>query len=665
MSRERRQLVKRDVYRLPHRIGTMGTGTDPLRNQGRWWEAAGDEGAAAARDVVNILHQTHGVRHMMDALFVGLYEGQPPYWLGSMAPRSPLLVQSALTMDAYTKARANLIRRCIDTGASMLAKNPAEIRCETDGASWKLQKRARQQTKFVNGILRECGFHAIQQRTFIDGCLTRSGGLALFSVDYQNSRIRCERLHPSYLVWNDYEGGGGEIRNLHIRRPRSRSFLSDQWPDKAEQIQSAPLTTRPINQAYRRMNGNEELADQVEVNESWHLTDDDDKPGRHIVSLQNVTLTDEEWPVDFFPIARFCWAEADSGWANSPVADQLVGYHIEIGKAMRKISRSQTLACVPRVFLEAGAEIVEDELTNEIGGIVHYRGTAPQIAPASALPPEFYSYLDWLFRQAMADTGFNELQSQGQKPQGLDSGKALREYNDTGATRQILKGQRVERNTVEAGEIVFRLAAMLAKRDATFSARALGARSFERIPWHDVEGDYRDVRFRTNPVSALSSTTSGRIQDVTDLIHGGLLPPEEIQGGLGLQLLDFPDLEKVVTLDTAHRELVDMQVDGALYDGEYFAPEPYQGPTGLGLLKTMAFRSYAHALQMDGVPERNLDLLRRLMSEADQLAQRLAGKLPAINLPAGAVPPPAPQQLQPSPIAPPMPVPMQAPGGPQ
>jgi hypothetical protein len=67
----------------------------------------------------------------------------------------------------------------------------------------------------------------------------------------------------------------------------------------------------------------------------------------------------------------------------------------------------------------------------------------------------------------------------------------------------------------------------------------------------------------------------------------------------------------------------------------------------------MAYRAYAQALQMDGVPSRNMDLLRRLMSEADQLTQRLAGKSPQIQQPAAAVPPPAQAPLEQSPIAPP------------
>jgi hypothetical protein len=644
-------LIKRQTYRLPHKVGTMGAKSESLADAGRWWKIEGDAGAAAARQWIDCIYTTHGQRHLMDALFTGLYEGQPPYWLGAMAPRSPLLVQSSLTMDSYTKARANLIRRCIDTAASMLSKNPADIRVETDGASWKLQKKARQRTKFVNGILHECGFHEVQQRTFIDACLARSGGLPKLWIDYTNKKIRCDRLHPSQLVWNDYEGE--RPFTLGAKYPLSKSYVAELYPDNAKKIEEAPIALRPVNQAYRRMFGVESLADQVNVYETWRLSGDEAKPGRHIVSLENVTLLDEEWEFDFFPIPRLCWSQADSGWSNSPLADQLVGYHIEIGKSMRKIRRSQDLACVPRVWIEQGSEVVEDELTNEIGGIGHYKGAAPQISPSSALPPEFYNYLDWLFKQAMADTGLNEMQSMGQKPMGLDSGKALREYNDTGATRQIIKGQAIERQTEVAGEIVFRLAGKLAEKCPDFAANALGAKSFEHIAWKDVAGDMNDIRFRSNPVSALSSTSAGRIQDVTDIIKGGLLPPEEVQGGLGLKLLNFPDLEKVVTMETASRELVEMQVDGALYEGEYFAPEPYQSGSGLTLLKTMAYRAYAQALQMDGVPARNLDLLRRLMSEADQLTQRLAGKAPQIQQPAAAVPAPAPAPLEQSPIAPP------------
>ena len=662
MATSRRSIVKRDVKRLPHRIGTMGQVTDATQNNGRWWEGKGDDGVTQARDLLTMLHSLHGQRRLYDDLYTGLYEAQPPFWLIQMRAGAPI-VQAASIMNSYTKARANIIRRCVDTAAAMLAKNPCEIRCQTDGASWKLQKRAKQQTKFVNGILRECGFHPIQQRCFVDACLTRSGGLPKFWIDKKNKRIRCDRVHPGAFLWNDYEAD--PIHNAGLRYLESRSVLMDRYPKLAEDIREAPPGTNPqLTHIYRRMFGNEQMADQVEVSEMWHLTEDDEKPGRHILAIPNVTLEDEEWEFDFIPIPRLIWAEADRGSCNSPVAEQLVGYHTQVGEMMLTISKAQRLACVPRVFLEKGSEVVEDEITNAIGGIIHYTGTAPTIGPASAMAGEFYSYLDKLVEWAMADTGLNQFQAQGTLPLGMQdaSGRALREMNDTGSARQVIKGQRVERNTVSAGEIVFRLAAKLAKLDPKFSVNALGTKSYEKIAWSDVEGDHRDIRMSTTPISMLGSTASGRIQNVMDIIKGGILPPEEIKGGLGLQLLDFPDMEKVVTMETAIRELVEMMVDAALYDGDYFAPEPYLGPTGLNLLKTMACRAYFHALQMDGVPGRNLDMLRRLMSESDTLTQTVAAKAPQIQQPMANVPPPASAPLEQSPLAPP-PMPAVA-GGP-
>jgi hypothetical protein len=659
----KRSVVKRGVQRLPHRISTMGQAVDPSADSGRWWEAEGDAGVAQARSLLSTLHSLHGQRRLYDDLYTGLYEAQPPFWLIQMRAGAPI-VQAASIMNSYTKARANIIRRCVDTAAAMLAKNPAEIRCQTDGASWKLQKRARQQTKYINGLLRECGFHEIQQRAFIDATLTRSGGLAKMWIDRRNKRIRCDRVHPGAFLWNDYEAP--PLHNAGIRTLEARSVLMDRYPEKADEIRHTPHGTNPqLTHIYRRMFGNELMADQVEVSEMWHLTEDAEKPGRHIMALANVTLEDEPWEFDFFPIARLFWAEADRGSCNSPVAEQLVGYHTQVGEMMLTISKSQRLACVPRVFIEKGSEVVEDEVTNAIGGVVHYTGTPPTIGPASAMPPEFYQYLNQLVAWAMADTGLNEFQAQGTLPMGMQdaSGRALREMNDTGSTRQVLKGQRIERHTVTAGEMGFRLSAKLAKESPDFAVNALGARSYEKIKWDDVEGDIRDIRMVTTPTSMLGSTTSGRIQNVVDIIKGGLLPPEEVQGGLGLQLLNFPDLEKVVTMETAIRELIEMMVDGALYDGEYFAPEPYLGPQGLTLLKTMACRSYFHALQMDGVPSRNLDMLRRLMSEADFLTQNFAANQAPIQQPQAAVPPPAPAPLEQSPMAPPPLPEMPMPGG--
>lgn len=645
------KLVDRPVVKLPHTVRTKGSVADASKDF-RYWEIPGEDGVKAAQELIRSYKAAHRQRTLFDQLFRGLYDAQLPYWVVA-ARQGSAIVQAAALMTSYTRARANIIRRCVDTAGSMLLRSRTELRCETDGASWKLQKRAKAQTKFVNGILRNVGFYELQKETFPDACCSRAGGVVLFEIDEVNERITAKRIHPSFVVWNDYESL--PLRTLGMSYPETRSVLMDLYPKQADKLRTVKGAVRELTRAYRRMFGNEYMADQVQVDESWHLSADEKKPGRHIKAVDGVVLVDEEWDLDFFPVARNMWAPSDAGWCNSPLAEQLIGYHTQVSEMMLAIVKAQRLVCMPRVILSDGAQLEEDELTNEIGGVLHVKGGGPgsvQIGPAQAMPPEYYAWVDKLISMAMADAGINDMQSQGLKPAGLDSGKAIREYNDTGSTRQILHGQMIEDMTVQAGKIVFRLAAKLAEKKSDFAVNAMGPKSYERISWKDVATDLKDIRLVTNPVSALSSTTAGRIQDVTDIIKGGLLPPEEVQGGLGLKLLNFPDLEKVITIETAVRELVDMMVDGALYDGEFFAPEPYLGPSGLTLLKTMAFRAYAQALQMDGVPERNMDLLRRHMSEADSLTQRLAGAQ-NIQQPQAAVPAPAPPSPEQSPIAPP------------
>lgn len=663
----RRKLPGRPTARLPYRMTGNADAIDPMSSGGRWWELKDSESARGmAWNCYNLLYGCHTGRNLRDSLHVALYDGEPPFWLGTIVPGSPLLYQATSTMDGYTKARANLMRRCVDTAVAFVAKNVIETRCVTDGGSWRLQKKARQRTKFINGTLREMEFHFAQQRSFVDGMLTRSGGFVKPWIDWPNERIRCKRVHGSNFVWNEAEGQ--EIRTLYEKTPTSRDELCARYPDKKKEILAAPISSKPVNQAYRRIQANDTLADMVDVLDCTHLGTGKENPGRRIVALQNCVLEDDrEWTFDGFPFARFCWDDADTGWQCKPASDMLIGYHYEIGRAMRKIARAQSLACVPRVAIEQGSEIVEDELTNEIGGVIHFRGTAPIFSAASALPPEFYRYLDWLFEQAMADIGLNTMQTQGLKPAGLDAGIAIREYNDAANVRQVPKGQRLERQAEKMGDLIMYLGAKIADKVSGFSIRALGAGSYEKIDFSDVIGDNADIRIHSNPVSALPSTTPGKIQTITEMIKGGLLPPEEVQGGLALKLLNFPDLEKVVTMETAMRELAEMQVDLALYEGKYLAPEPYQSQSGLKLLKMLSCRAYYQALQLDGVPERNMDLLRRLMSESDALEQRLNGtSLPP--QPLAAVPPPAPTPLQQSPLAPPavpdVPAPM-APGGPQ
>lgn len=609
---------------------------------GRWWSLGEERDRGEALwSTVKILDRHHSPRHMMDSLYIGLYENSPPYWLGNQAPRSSV---TPLGIDVSgTKVTLNVIKSVVDTVAAMIAKNMAELRVVTSGGTWREQQRAKGLTKAVSGCFYETRFHQHQQRAFVDGCLTRKGAVK-FWADRNAGKVRCERVPPHTLVWNDLEGD--EPRNLYQVVPMSRDTLIAAFPAHAEAIEKAPQSTTPIQPNWRRPSGMASYADMVDVCEGWHLPPSRDIAGRHAMMIEGQVLIDEDWSHEFFPFATYSWDDAYYGFGGRPLAETLVGYQIQLGRKLRVLQAAQDRACVPRWMVEGDTEVTGDHLTNEILGVVRYRGIEPRIVPGVALPPEFYTFIDWLYEKAFAEAGISLLQSQGTKPSGLDSGASLREFNDITATRQVIKAQRLERMTEQAGNIVIALMRDMYAGNKSLVVRAPGTKVIEQIKWRDVDMEEDAFVLRSFAVSALPTHPAGRIAAVVDMIRGGLLPQAEVQGGLGLKLLNFPDTEKVVTLETANQELAQKQVDAALYDGEYLGPEPYQD---LVVLRSLAQRQAVHAMTLTGVPEKNLELVRRLAAESDEMLRRAA---PA---PAPAALPAAPQAALAAPAALPVP----------
>ena len=112
------------------------------------------------------------------------------------------------------------------------------------------------------------------------------------------------------------------------------------------------------------------------------------------------------------------------------------------------------LVSVPKLLVEASSKIVTAHLNNKIGGIIKYAGTPPTYAPLGGIPAELFSHLQFLVNKAYEISGISQLSAQSLKPSGLDSGKALREYNDIETERFMSVGMRYEKVFMDAAEII-------------------------------------------------------------------------------------------------------------------------------------------------------------------------------------------------------------------
>lgn len=621
-----------DRVKVPVRRRTTADGD---QTNGNWWALESERKRGAALwETVQILNVAHSARHMNDALLIGLYENRPPYWLGKRV--DPLLSMSI--ESAGRRVPLNLVKSVIDTAMAMLGKNTAELRAFTSGGSWRDQRKAKQITKYNKGAFYLNGFHRQQQRSFIDGCLTGGRGAVKFWPDFQDGIVRCQRTHPRQILWNEMEGD--EPRNLFQWRPVARETLLRRFPQKAETIAKAKPSVNPVNPAYRRATELYSHADLVDVAEGWHLGHrNEEDSGRHVLQVDSGCLVDEPWAFDMFPFATFCWDDADEGWGGRPLADTLAGFQTEISRHIRIYRKAlERAAAMAGPWLEQTAEPeTEGEFNQGEPWTPHkYRGKEPIFAAPPALDSGFLEYILFQYDKAFAEAGFSMLQAQGEKPAGVDAAVALREYNDITATRQVPKGQRYERQTEDGGKIQMFCSKRLfsGAKSKSIKVRAPGTRFLEEVDFKDIaDVDESAYILQQSATSSLPTHFVGKLNAVVDMVRGGLFPKKQIEAGLGLRLLQMPDLEKEIDIETSARELTGYQVDEALYEGHYVAPEPYQSPE---MLLEVAQNSYLLAKTMTGVPRRNKRLLERLMSEAQALIKKrqLAAPAPAAN-PAG------------------------------
>lgn len=588
----------------------------------RWFEE--DLPGASVQETARKLNSAQAFRLFQGSIHQRLYENAPTPRYGAVARPSP----PPLTMSMFgNRVTLNVVKSALDAVAAKISKNKARIEVVTSGGNWSKQREAKGLSKWIDGAFYGSKFHRAAQRAFIDAGVEGTGCVKIWGED---GEIKCERVFPSELIVNDAEAVYGNPRNLYQRTFRGQHALLVEFGDdadnrKAIESAAAGVPGNPGNPLWAF--GSTAYSEMVEVIEAWHLPREEGADdGRHVIAVNGHALVDEGWKLPYFPFAILKWQDRLFGYWGRGLAEELSGLQMEINQILRTIQRSQALMCVPRVYIEKGSSVNADHLTNEVGGIVYYTGQAPTVSAPQGVSPELYQHLITLYTKAFEIAGVSMLNAAGTKPAGLNSGVSLREYNDIASERFVIVGQRYEDFHLDAALLMIDIARDMYSRGKSIRVKAPGSKFIDTIDWKDVDPKEDEFVMRPFPVSALPSHPAGRLEKVMELLQSGMIPDK----AYALKLLDMPDLEGYVNLETASLEAVNRQIEGILEDGKYQSPEPYQD---LNLARTLAQKSVIMA-QNDGYPKARLELMRRYIDDCDFLLKQ-ATPPPAPPAPAG------------------------------
>jgi hypothetical protein len=578
---------------------------DSIVGKHYWWKASDEAMANQIAATIKFIQSHQPTRIEQLIASTRLYGNSSAFnFIGPALARS---ASSSATAQS-NRISFNLCSSVVDTLTSKIAKNKVIPSFITSGGVWGMQKKAENLSKFLEGCFYQNNVHKKGVIAFRDGAIWGTG--IVFIYNNQDS-IEVERVLPHEIYIDQIESLDSAPRQMHRAKLVDRDVLLNMFElSEDESVIEAIKNASPST--YDQMGGANTAADLLTVTESWHLRSGKDmEDGVHAICLDNKVLFKEQYDKDYFPFAFFKYNERPLGFWGQGAVERLQNLQGEINRLMVLIQRSMWMGGSFKVLVENGSKVVSQHLNNDVGAIIHYTGTPPQYITPPMIQQDIYPYVDALIAKGYQQEGVSQLAASSLKPQGIDSGAALRAFNDIAEDRQLFIGQEMEAFYLEIGRQMIEVAKEIYSKKKTFKVVFPSSKFMETIDWKDIKLKEDEYVLKAFPTSSLPDDPSGKLQTIQEYMQAGLITPRS-----GRRLMTMPDVEMSDKLANAAEDLICKIIEDMLEeDGTYRAPEPYYD---LQLAKQLSLEYYNYA-DLNNAPEEKLELLRRFMTQIDDL----------------------------------------------
>jgi len=607
----------------------------------QWWlPAFEDDRAVAITQVVKRIRDAQTGLRDRYLKYARLYGNA---MLVGLSPRN-----YARTMGGNSRLAFNVVKTCCDAYVAKITKDRPKVTFVTSGGDWDLQRRAEQNDKFVEGQFYECDLYEKDPLLCLDTAVFGQAWAKTYVKGKgKTERIHIERVKPWEVVVDEEEASDAQPRNLYQCRYVDRAVVQA-WYPKVEGLDGVKAERFAEDEAFDV----DTTSDQLLVIEAWHLpSGPDETDGRWCAAVGDVLLFDEPYTDETFPLEPLWRQKPLNGMYGIGLAQELEGIQYEINILLQKIQYSHHLLGAGHWLIQKGSTN-KQKFDNQIGSIIEYVGTRPELVTGMLVSPEIYQHLDRLYGKAFEISAISQLSAQGLKPAGLDSGEAQRVYLDTQAERFQVSYNEYQHFHLRLARQVMRAARKIAARNPSFAVKATGKNRMQKVIFSDVELQDDEYILKLYPTNALAKDPAARIAQVTTFADAGWIDPNDAK-----RLLDFPDLEAVSNQENASYNLVMDLISDIKNEGTYSGPEPFMN---LQQALKMFQMGYLQA-KRDAVPEDRLELMRQWMTEANDMLAGDQAQLPPgpdAGAPPGQPPPPG------APPGAPMPGDPNAPPGP-
>ena len=596
----------------------------------QWWLTTDKkEKAGQLLSTANAIKDAQSYRYRTTALYARLYGNQSLFnFIGNNMNK----MDAGTTGLPVDRPTFNLVQSCVDTVVSKISQSKPSPVFLTDNSDYKERRLAKQLNNFIQGEFYQTKAYDKVATVLRDALVTGMGVLKVF--ESQDNKVALERVLGTEILVDSNDGLYGEPRQIYQLKLVDRQVLKDICPGYKQVITEAE-TAFPDNSS----DASRTVSDQVLVVEGWHLKSGKNATdGRHTIACTSGIILDEAWDKDAFPFVFLPYSPRLLGFWAQGLAEQLMGTQIEINSLLYTISRAIKIVGVPRIFVEEGSKVSSSSFNNDVGTIVKYRGTKPVFEVAPCVPQELYAQLQRLIEYGYQQCGVSALDASSQKPAGLNSGEAIRSYDDISTDRLASLSKRYDNFFIDLTYQIVDLAKDIASRDGEYQTVYPNKDGTKEINLPEMKLIQDPFVVQVFNQSSLPRDPAGRLQKIVEMTQSGMLSIKE-----GRRLLDYPDLDQVEKLSNASEERIYQLLDKIVEDGIFTPPDPFLDLQLATEITTQYYNLYA-ASKLD---EERCQMIRDFFTQVQDLIQ-------------AATPPPPPQ----APAAQPQAVPEQRPTSP-
>jgi hypothetical protein len=590
----------------------------------KWWLSKDKDVKNDLINTVIFLKDNQAYRQRSAALYAKLYGNQTLFsFIGSNINK---IDQShGIPLDRPT---FNLVQSCVDTLVSRISQSRPAPTFLTDNGDYRERRLAKQLNNFILGEFHNTNIYRKTATMLRDALVTGDGILKVFRN--ADDKVDVERVLLTELFVDQNEAMYGNPRRMYRVKLVDRDVLRDSFGAIADSAEKAyPDSSSDASKS---------VSDLVMVVEGWSLpSGKDTNDGRHTIACSSGILLDESYKKSKFPFVFLNYSERLLGFWSQGLAEQLMGTQLEINSLLYTISKAIKLVGVPRVFVEAGSKVTKTSFNNDVGAIITYTGIKPDYEVAPAVPQEMYAQLQRLIDYGYQQSGVSALAAASQKPAGLESGEAIRSFDEISTDRFASLSKKYDNVFVDLAYLMIAEAKEICEELGTYKTIFPDKHGIKQIDLPKFKSLDDDFVIQCFNMSSLPRDPAGRRQHITEYMQAGLMTPKE-----GRRLLDFPDLAQDEILANAAEERIFQILDDIVDSGKYIPPDSFMD---LELAKQFCV-DYINLYTASALEESKCELLRNWYAQIIDLMSAAAPPQMGAPQPGGsqmATPNPLPQ----------------------